>query len=188
VSVDDAAEVQGRIEAAGGSTVLPPMQVMDAGTMALFTDAAGGAFFGLWQPGRHRGAQRVNAVGALAMNELDTRDFDAAARFYGEVFGWQVEPIEQGGQLVYGSVELDGRLVAGLLPMGDQFPPQVPAHWRPYFGVEDLDAAIAKVIELGGRALTEPMAVPSGRFAAVADAHGASFSLSQGTYDPPPGA
>ena len=29
-------------------------------------------------------------------------------------------------------------------------PPGVPPHWLVYFGVEDIDAALAKVAELGG--------------------------------------
>lgn len=187
VSVDDAAAAKEQVEAAGGSTVMEPLEVMDAGTMAIFTDAAGGAYFAVWQPDRHRGAQVVNAVGALTMNELDTRDFEGAGRFYGEVFGWEVERIEQDGQLMYGSFKLDGRLVAGLLPMGDNFPPQVPAHWRPYFGVADLDASAAKTEELGGRVVVPPMAVPEGRFVALMDPHGAAFSIFEGSYDPPPG-
>jgi predicted enzyme related to lactoylglutathione lyase len=188
VAVDDAAAIKDTIEAAGGSTVMPPLTVMDAGTMAIFQDTAGGAYFAVWQPDRHRGAQLVNGVGALTMNELDTRDFDGASGFYGDVFGWEVARIEQDGALQYGSFRLDGRLVAGILPMGDNFPPQVPPHWRPYFGVEDLEAAGQKVSDLGGQVVAGPIAVPEGRFISVLDPHGAAFSLWQGSYDPPPGA
>jgi predicted enzyme related to lactoylglutathione lyase len=187
VTVDDAAAIRVKVEAAGGTTLLEPLAIVDAGTMAAFADAAGGAAFAVWQPGRHRGAQVVNAPGALTMNELDTRDPDDAARFYGEVFGWDFTPIEQGGAMVYGSFRLGGRLIAGLLPMGDRFPPHVPASWLPYFGVADLDESIALVRRLGGSVLAGPQAVPAGRFAAVADAQGAAFALSQGSYDPPPG-
>jgi uncharacterized protein len=188
ISVDDAAAVKDAIEAAGGATVMEPLKIMDAGTMAVFADATGGAVFAVWQPGRHRGAQLVNAPGALTMNELDTRDFDGAARFYGEVFGWQVEPIEQDRQVLYGSVKLGGRLVAGILPMGDNFPPEVPPNWIPYFGVEDIEAAAAKAEALGGQVLMGPQAVPEGRFAVLRDPQGAAFSILQGSYDPPPGA
>lgn len=187
VAVENAALVQADVECAGGSTVLEPLQIVDAGTMAMFADSAGGARFAIWQPGRHAGAQVVNAVGALSMNELQTRDFDAAARFYGTVFGWEVERIEQDGRLMYGSVKLDGRLIAGLLPIGEGFPAEMPANWLPYFGVADLEDSMAAVGKLGGRAMTEPMQVPSGRFAAVKDAHGARFALFEGTFDPPPG-
>jgi predicted enzyme related to lactoylglutathione lyase len=186
IAVDDAAGAQQQVEAAGGTTVLPPMAVMDAGTMAIFTDS-GGAFFGVWQAGEHRGSQVVNAVGGLTMNELDTRDFDAAGRFYGEAFGWQVEPVEQDGALMYGSAMLGGRLVAGVLPMGENFPPEVPPHWVPYFGVEDLDAATAKAEELGARVMAGPIEVPQGRFVSLLDPHGAHFSMWEGQFDPPPG-
>jgi predicted enzyme related to lactoylglutathione lyase len=186
VAVDDIAAVKQRVEAAGGKTIMDALQVMDVGTMAVFTDAEG-AFFAVWQPGRHRGAQLVNAVGALTMNELRTRDLESAGRFYGDVFGWEVEPLEQGGQVAYGSVKLNGRLVAGMLPMGDVFPAQLPAHWIPYFGVPDVDAAAQKARDLGGEALTEPMAVPSGRFVPLADPQGAPFMAFEGQYDPPPG-
>jgi predicted enzyme related to lactoylglutathione lyase len=187
VTVDDAAAAREKVEAAGGATVMEPLTVMDAGTMAIFTDGAGGAVFAVWQPGRHRGAQLVNAPGALTMNELRTRDLAAAGRFYGEVFGWELEPIEQDGAVVYASIKLGGRLVAGALPMGELFPPAVPPHWIPYFGVEDLDASAAKAEELGGHVLAGPIAVPEGRFTSLMDPQGAQFALLDGSYDPPPG-
>jgi predicted enzyme related to lactoylglutathione lyase len=187
IAVDDVAAAKSRVEAAGGTSVLDALQVMDAGTMAIFSDAEG-AFFAVWQAGRHRGAQLVNEVGALTMNELRTRDLDGAARFYGDVFGWEVQPIEQGAQVMYGSVKLNGRLVAGMLPMGEVFPAQLPPHWIPYFGVPDLEAAAQKARDLGGEALSEPMAVPSGRFVPLADPQRAAFMVFEGEYDPPPGA
>jgi predicted enzyme related to lactoylglutathione lyase len=187
ISVDDVTAARERIEKAGGTTVMEPLTVMDAGTMAIFTDAAGGAFFAVWQADRHRGAQHVNAPGGLTMNELDTRDFDGAGRFYGEVFGWAAEPLEVDGTLQYGFFKLDGRTVAGILPMGEQFPPEVPPHWVPYFGTDDLDAGAARTKDLGGQVLMGPTQVPEGRFAALKDPQGAVFCLWEGSYDPPPG-
>jgi predicted enzyme related to lactoylglutathione lyase len=129
----------------------------------------------------------VNAPDALTMNELDTRDPDGAARFYGAVFGWEYEPVEQDGAVVYGQLKLGGRLVAGLLPMGSAFPAHMPVTWLTYFGVEDLDAAASRAQQLGGRALAGPREVPQGRFTPMADPHGATFALWEGQYDPPPG-
>jgi predicted enzyme related to lactoylglutathione lyase len=186
VAVDDVAAVKSRVEAAGGTTVMDALQVMDAGTMAVFTDAEG-AYFAVWQPGRHRGAQIVNAPGTWTMSELRTRDLPKASGFYAAAFGWQVEPIEQGGQVVYASVQLDGRLIAGMLPMGEAFPPRLPPHWIPYFGVPSVEAAAQKARTLGGQALTEPIAVPSGRFVALMDPQGAAFMVFEGQYDRPPG-
>jgi predicted enzyme related to lactoylglutathione lyase len=181
VAVDDVAATKKRVEAAGGGVV------MDAGTTAILTDAAGGASFAVRQANRHGGAQLVNAPRALTMNELDTRDFEGAARFYGEVFGWEVAPVEVDGAVQYGGFRLAGRLVAGILPMGAGFPPEVPPHWVPYFGIDDLDAGSVKAQELGGQVLTGPTPVPQGRFVALRDPQGAVFRLWEGSYDPPPG-
>ena len=187
VAVDDVAAVKSRVEAAGGTTVMDALQVMDAGTMAIFTDPEG-AYFAVWQAGGHRGAQLVNADGALTMNELRTRDLPKATGFYGDVFGWQVEPIEVGGQVVYASVKLDGRLVAGMMPMGAAFPAELPPHWIPYFGAQSIDGAAEKVRELGGQTLSDPIAVPQGRFLPLIDPQGAAFMiLETDQYDPPPG-
>jgi predicted enzyme related to lactoylglutathione lyase len=67
-------------------------------------------------------------------------------------------------------------------------PAQLPPHWVPYFSVPDVDAATQKARELGGQALTEPMAVPSGRFVPLAGPLGATFAVFEGRYDAPPGA
>jgi predicted enzyme related to lactoylglutathione lyase len=60
----------------------------------------------------------------------------------------------------------------------------IPPFWQPYFAVEYLEAAQASVHGLGGRVLTEPIAVPGGAFIALLDTHGAAFSLLQGALDP----
>ena len=45
---------------------------------------------------RTTGAQLVNEFGAWAMSSLSTPDPDAAAAFYGAVFGWTTETFEMG--------------------------------------------------------------------------------------------
>src|SRR5882724_3494088 len=40
----------------GGTVLMPPMDVMDAGRMAIFADPVG-AVIGLWEPRNHTGAQ-----------------------------------------------------------------------------------------------------------------------------------
>ena len=44
-----------------------------------------GAFFLVWQPKAHNGAELVNAPGALSWNELASPDFDVSTSFYGEL-------------------------------------------------------------------------------------------------------
>jgi predicted enzyme related to lactoylglutathione lyase len=187
ISTEDLGQTRQNVEAAGGRTLVEPFEVGPAGRVAIFADAAGGAVFGAFEHNQHRGAQLINAPGALTMNQLNTRDLDAAARFYYGVFGWEFEAFEQGGEVLYGQFKLDSRVIAGALPMGDEFPAEVPANWVPYFGTEDLEASAAKARELGGTQLVGPTPVPEGRFVVLSDPHGATFCLWEGSYDPPPG-
>jgi predicted enzyme related to lactoylglutathione lyase len=74
--------------------------------------------------------------------------------------------------------------VAGAMTTPSQVPEEVPAFWLTYFTVEDCDAAVAKVQELGGRAFGAPHSLEGvGRFAVVADPHGATFGVIAG--EPP---
>src|SRR3954449_5035265 len=87
VSTDDADAVVARARDAGGQPVVEPMDVMDAGRMAFVMHPAAGAI-GVWQPGRHTGAQLVNEPGTLTWSQLHTRDQDGAAAFVEAAFGW----------------------------------------------------------------------------------------------------
>ena len=173
VAVDDADDVTKRVEAAGGNVVVPPMDVMTAGRMAVYQDPEG-SFFAVWQAGEHRGAQLVNEPGALCWNELNTRDLDQAERFYREVFGW--ETVRSAGDMTYLEAKVGGESVAGMLPMPPMVPEQVPSHWLVYFAVADVDATVAHAQELGGSLLAGPMEVPVGRFAVLSDPQGAAFA------------
>ena len=66
------------------------------------------------------------------------------------------------------------------MQMTDEFfPPEVPPHWSVCFAVADCDAAVAKARTLGATITMEPMDMPIGRFAAVIDPQGASFTVMQ---------
>ena len=85
---DSADAAVSQVTGAGGKVLAEPFDVMGAGRMAVFADPEG-AVFNVWQAKQHRGARIVNEPGSLNFNGLNTRDPDAARRFYGEVFGWQ---------------------------------------------------------------------------------------------------
>jgi predicted enzyme related to lactoylglutathione lyase len=63
------------------------------------------------------------------------------------------------------------------MPLQPTLPAAVPSHWMPYFQVAGIDQAVEQVSGLGGRVLVSPTAFPGGRFAVVADPHGAAFGL-----------
>lgn len=184
VSTDDAESVAAKVRDAGGQVVMEPFDVLGVGRMAVFVDP-GGAYFSVWQPQTHHGADVVNEPGALSWNELATRDIDAAKAFYGAVFGWEGETNAY-GETSYTEWKLGGRSVGGMIAMNEQWPAEVPPHWMVYFAVEDADAAVARAEELGGRVAVPPTDTPAGRFAVLNDPHGAVFSviaLTAGTGD-----
>ena len=88
VWVESADETASKVRDAGGSVVMEPFDVMDAGRMAVFTDPEGAAFC-VWQAKENKGARIVNEHGSLNFNDLNTRDAGGAKSFYGSVFGWQ---------------------------------------------------------------------------------------------------
>ena len=107
---------------------------------------------GAWQAGRHTGAELVNEPGALNWNELQTRDVEGAKAFYAAVFGWQPDDQDFGGMTyTIFNVGDTGSRARCATPSG--VPDEVPAFWLTYFTVEDCDASVAKVQELGGSAL-----------------------------------
>lgn len=174
IATADADATAKAVAAAGGRTLMPPMDVLDAGRMGVFADPAG-AVFGVWQPRAHQGAGIVNEPNTLCWNELASRDGAAVIPFYSDVFGWAANTQDMGG-LPYTEWLLEGRSIAGMMPM-DGFPAEVPSYWGLYFAVEDTDAAAAKVTELGGVVHQLPMDIPVGRFALLADPQGAMFSV-----------
>ncbi len=179
VSVDDAEAITKKVEAAGGTVMAPPMQVMDSGSMAIFQDPAG-AVFSVWQPDTMIGAQVGNEPNTYAWNELMSRDVETAKGFYADVFGWEYDGMDMGPMGIYNVVrggENEG--LAGLMTMPAEMPEQVPNHWNVYFMAEDVDALAERVTQLGGSIVNPPMDSPVGRLATFHDPQNGSFSVMQ---------
>jgi uncharacterized protein len=182
VATDDADAAAARAADAGASVVAEPMDVMDAGRMAVFAHPAAGVL-GVWQAGRHTGAELVNEPGALNWNELQTRDVAGAKAFGEAVFGWAPDDQAFGG-MTYTLFTVGGQGVAGAMTMPSDVPEGTPAFWLAYFTVADCDESVAKVQELGGSVFGSPHTLEGvGRFAVVADTHGATFGVIAG--EPP---
>jgi hypothetical protein len=182
VATDDADAVAQRAAQAGGNVLFGPMDVMDAGRMAVLAHPAGG-MIGVWQAGTHIGAELVNEPGTINWNELQTRDVEGAKAFYAAVFGWQPDDQDFGG-MTYTVFNVGDTGIAGAMPTPSGVPDEVPAFWLTYFSVEDCDASVAKVQELGGSVLGPAHEMEGvGRFAIVADPHGATFGVIAG--EPP---
>lgn len=175
VAVDDVDAAAGRVRELGGELPAEPFDVTDAGRMAVLRDPTG-ATLSLWQAGRSIGATWVNDPGSLTMTELATPDPDRAAAFYEALLGWSTEVVDEASG--YRSFRVGGRLNAGMRP-----DTSMPASWMPYFTVASLDEALERVRGAGGRVLVEPVTIPAGRFAALADPQGAVLALFEGDVD-----
>jgi predicted enzyme related to lactoylglutathione lyase len=175
VSVEDAEATAAAVTDAGGTVMAEPMEVMDLGKMAVFADPTG-AVFGVWQPGTFAGAGVIREPGAVAWNELTTRDLGTAKSFYGEVFGWDFEEKEF-DRGAYTIISLGGDGFGGIT---DRSPEGMPPHWLVYFAVEDADATVSTATERGGEVVVGPFDIDEvGRIAVIKDPWGAIFAAIQ---------
>lgn len=174
VNVDSTDSVAAEVADAGGQVLMPPMDVMDFGRMAIIGDPTGAAI-GLWEPNSHSGADVVNQPGAYSWSELLTDDLDAAKAFYAAVLGWEARTSD--GDMPYTEFRVGGRSVAGMMARPPTMPAQVPNHWGVYFAVDDVSASVARATELGGSAMAGIIQTPAGPVAPVTDPTGANFNL-----------
>lgn len=179
LAVDDAEATVKAAEKLGSQAIVPAMPVMALGTMAVITDA-GQATIGIWQPGEHKGFGILAETGAPAWFELHTREYDASVDFYRQAFGWDTHTMSDTTDFRYTTFGEGDDALAGIMDASGFLPDGVPAHWSVYFGVDDTDAALEKVVALGGAVIMPAEDTPYGRLAHVADPTGAMFKLVAG--------
>jgi predicted enzyme related to lactoylglutathione lyase len=106
--------------------------------------------------------------------EIRSADPDATRSFFGDLFGWTYP--QEGAFPGYTFVEtgVPGALYTAISPLqGDDDLVTF------FVGVQDMDATIAKAMQLGGRVVQEPTGVPGVTFALIADPLGHVVGLAQ---------
>ncbi len=178
IAVRDPRATADAVAANGGSVVMPPMEVMDAGEMGVFSDPTG-AVFSVWRPIEHTGAQICNEPDTWAWNELMSRDIATAREFYTKVFGWTYELMDMGEMGQYGVIEGgDNGGLGGTMAMPADVPPMVPNHWAVYFTVASMSATLDRVRAAGGTVAQGPFPAEGvGMVAVLHDPAGGSFCL-----------
>ena len=175
VAVASADECAEKAAGLGGSVLVEPFDVGEAGRMAVVQDPTGGVFQP-WQAGLQTGAGIANEPVSLCWNELLTRDPEGAAKFYCDLFGWTAETTHN-GLVPYTMLRNSGRAAAGIFTITEEME-NVPPHWAVYFFVADVDAAAATARETGGEVHHGPADIPDvGRFALLTDPQGAFFNV-----------
>ena len=113
-------------------------------------------------------------------HELMSLEPEKARKFYSEVVGLTTSPLE-GGPFPYTVWFQDDEPVGGLIPaQGEQkgWPSGSRPHWVSSFAADDVDRAVQKTEELGGKALVPPTDIPKfGRAAVLKDPEGAVFGV-----------
>src|SRR3954453_14454654 len=107
-------------------------------------------------------------------------DAEAATRFYGGLFGWELEDwMPPESERRYFVASLRGLDVAAVGSIGEGDAQR--AAWNTYFWVDNADETAAKIQDAGGVIVSEPVDVPpeAGRTAAFTDPEGAPFRVWQ---------
>jgi predicted enzyme related to lactoylglutathione lyase len=102
--------------------------------------------------------------------EIGGRDLDTMAAFYRDLFGWE----SAGYDADYRLVNLEEGVGGGLMRCRGDMPTYVTI----YVAVDDLDATLAKVVNLGGTTLVPPTPIPGvGAFAMFQDLEGNAIGI-----------
>jgi hypothetical protein len=175
VQVHDLVATTGRVESAGGRTLVPATAIPDAGTFAVFADPQGAVIAAFIPAG-----EMPAPAGTFVWDELMTSDIDAARRFYSDVFGWTAVERDMGTGPYTIFNRAEDSMAAGAMqqPAEDPGPPR----WMTYAATDDVDATVARARKLGATAFVEGMDIPTvGRIAVIADPQGAVIGLFQAT-------
>ena len=105
--------------------------------------------------------------------QILSKDPDATASFYGELFGWRVNAANPLGyrQIQTGA---DEGIQGGIWPA----PPQSPNFVQLFMSVDDVSAAVKRAEGLGAKPLIPPTVLPEGdEMAVMLDPQGMSFAV-----------
>ena len=118
-----------------------------------------------------------DSICPFVWHDLMTTDTTAAKAFYAQVLGWSMQGFP--GNADYTVVSAGTTGVGGIMPIpAPALARGAPACWQGYIGVPDVDAWAARIQAKGGSVVQAPEDIPNvGRFAVVADLHGAVFII-----------
>jgi len=122
--------------------------------------------------------EKYKTHGVFSWNELMTTDVEEAKEFYQEVFDWEFEEATMDDGSSYHVAVVGNVQVAGLYQRPADLPESIPAHWRSFVTVDDVDECAEMAGAMGGTVLLNPTDLPGvGRFAIIQDPHGAVLNI-----------
>jgi len=110
--------------------------------------------------------QVQSRVGTFIWRENVSPERDRAIDFYSQLFGWEIDDMDVGGDTPYKIINAGGQGHGGFPPVQ----PGTPPHWTGNVLVESVDDTVAKAQGAGGTLIHGPQDIPEiGRFAVLAD-------------------
>lgn len=188
VSVDDIDKTLKAVTQHGGKILAPKEDIPDVGAWAVVADPQGGVVAPMVYRGKEAGKPERNeqpAPGTFTWDELYASDPAVAAKYYSDVFGWSVAPMEIPGWGTYHLLKRDGvkdemgvdKSAGGVTKL--QGAPQ--PYWLSYIAVADCDATVARATKLGAKTVMPATNIPDvGRFAVFMDPQAAAFAVLAG--------
>ncbi|MBI2393313.1 MAG: VOC family protein [Deltaproteobacteria bacterium] len=174
--VDDVDATAAKAEKLGARVYAPPTDIPTVGRFAVLADPQG-ATFAIFKGAGPMDAP-PDAVGQFSWAELNTTDYEAAWRFYSELFGWKhrssMDMGPMGTYFMWNDPE--GKTKGGMSNAAKAM--NFPPHWLHYVTVDDVDATAKVVVEKGGKVMNGPMDIPGDdRIAQCQDPQGGFFAI-----------
>lgn len=122
--------------------------------------------------------EQYKTHGMFSWNELMTNDTDSAKEFYEELLDWRFEEARMEDGTTYHVAVVGDKQVGGIYQRPGNLPEAIPAHWRSYVTVDDVDECAEMAGAMGGTVLLNPTDLPGvGRFCIIQDPQGAVLNL-----------
>jgi len=172
-----------KLRGGGGKVLREPATIPTVGRFAVCADPQG-ALFNLMQPeGMDMPPVPPGTIGGIDWHELHSSDWRGGLAFYADQFGWSATDAMEMGPMgtyqMFAMESVSGTTECGVTVGGMMNDPQASQpYWAFYFHVDDIDAALGRIVANGGRALFGPQEVPGGSWIVNAlDPQGAMFSI-----------
>ena len=105
--------------------------------------------------------------------EVIGKDGDTLKSYYSELFGWSIAQMGPAAMIDTGQIPGVPSITGHINALGHE-----PHNYLTvYVQVDDILAYMAKAVELGGKRLVEPVKIPMGTFAWIADQEGTIIGL-----------
>ena len=181
IHVTDVDRSVGKIEQAGGKSLMPATDIPSVGRIAMVADPQGAPFYVMkpippaGDPNAKSDVFSASEQQRIGWNELQTSDVEGARRFYGDQFGWgSDEHMDMGEMGLYRFWDQNGTRIGALFDGSNG----QRSHWRFYIRVPSISAAKDAAERGGGTIHMGPHQVPTGEYVVIgSDPQGAEFAL-----------